>query len=196
MKKKLVAALLAVCVSASASADVIYNWTTVESSFDKLPVEPRLSLVFSDEAVSAGHTTFKVNGWQGIRDSSLLELHFSAGPYASIDYINGKVFGPGDSGTLSGDVNFTSDGFLTGSFLANNQNIDFKVASVGNLFTFERIASDGFLGASCPMYRQDCHGASGYFQKATSYSVPEPGSIALMLAGIMGLAGFAYRKTI
>jgi hypothetical protein len=196
LKKIYVAAALLAGLQTNALANVVYTWVTVNSSPEKSPLNPKISLVFTDEAVASGRVSFHYRETNpAVPGGDLAELHFQTGSLP-ITFSSDVPFGPsqGNRYVLDGSFGITSDGFLAGSLAVNDGQTDFSMSSVGTLFTFDHIASDAPIDESCAPWDRDCGGATGYFHETFRYTVPEPGSIALLLIGALGAVGTCRRS--
>ncbi len=191
-------AVLASCalLSFSASANVLYTWVETDASAGKSPSNAKFSLVFSDAAVTKGYASFFFNEfYDAAPGADLAELHFTLGSLISTDFLSASKFYPstGSRYMFSGNFQFVDGGLLTGQMRFNNGDTEFEISSVGTVFTFDRIAADAPIDAYCQPWSQHCGGATGYFEESTRSEVPEPGSIALFLIGMLAATGI-YRK--
>ena len=196
LKKIIIATALIAGFQSAASANVVYTWVTVNSSPEKSPLNPKISLVFTDEAVASGYAAFNYRDVNpATPGGDLVELYFQTGNMLPIKFSSDVPFAPaqGNRYVLNGGFGITSEGFLTGGLTVNDGQTDFTMSSAGTLFTFDHIASDGPIDASCTPSDRNCGGATGYFHETFRYTVPEPGSIALLLIGALGAAG-TYRR--
>ena len=191
LKKILLSLAILVGMHANAFANVVYTWTAVDTSGGKSPKDFHLSLVFSDAAVERGGASFSFNEfYDPAPGQDLAELHMKIGSLIFTDFFSADIFRPatGSKYRFSGSFGFTESGLLTGGMTFNNGDTEFEISSVGTLFTFDRIAADAPLGEGCPIGSQNCGGSTGYF------AVPEPGSIALLCIGALGLACIGRRR--
>lgn len=181
--KKTMSTLAAIFVlHASAQANVIYEWKDVNH---KAPYGINLRLEFDDAAFKAGTFSFHLDPEQpGLPrpDSQLLYLSYSfAGAHDTMTYFPRKGGFAQGRGFLDMDVTFEPGGFLTGTISANNTEHDFSMISQGRVFTVIAHSDEGMTGAGCVENAWGCSGATGQMRY-----VPEPGSLALFLAGGLG----------
>ncbi len=95
--------------------------------------------------------------------------------------------------TAAGQNILTANGFtITGQEVANSCLADFG-ASCATQNVFVRISTDGNFFSSFTV--TDIAGAPSAFEFVPGpLATPEPGSLALLGAGILGLAGMMYRR--
>jgi hypothetical protein len=88
----------------------------------------------------------------------------------------------------SWSINLTLGERLSGSIAVNDGESDFRMESLGSLFTVTRLGSD--FGDTC-FFPGVCNGGTGYFQLDTSTvprsGVPEPAIWSLLIAGLAAL---------
>jgi len=178
-----------------AEAGVKYTWQQIEAS-DSMPANLNLELVFSNKAVNQGNLSLNIGnecqfGSCEFTQESLLSLRYwygapdSAGGANLIEYgyrteVNGLFQG------IQLQLDFLSDGKLSGSILANNGSSDFRMNSVGSLFTMVSANSDEEWG--CGFEYPECSGSTGLLAE-----VPEPSSAALAGLGLVA-AWFGRRR--
>jgi len=200
MKQFLVAAIAAMSIQASSHADVMYRWTTVN---DGKPANVAMTLVFSDDAVAQGGFSYHLAPTNTITDGhGLKSFGFSVGGMTPMSYTPGAELFRYGMGRLDMTLSFDPAGYLTGSIAANDQNSDFAMASSGDLFSFTRMGSDEDMTGtkfSCGTYTGYTCTSTGIMERASlvkvaATSVPEPGSLALLGAGLLGLLGLGRTK--
>jgi hypothetical protein len=203
MKQFLVAAVAAMSIHASSHADVMYRWISVN---DAKPANVSMTLVFSDDAVASGSLSYHQAPSTTV--SSLTSLKYFG---FSIDGIEPMSYTPGAElfrwgmGQLDLNLSFDPAGYLTGSISANDQNSDFAMLSSGDLFSMTGMHSDqDMMGTrfSCGIHTQYACTSTGILERvslahaadAAGAQVPEPGSLALIGAGLLGLLGLGRAK--
>jgi hypothetical protein len=207
MKQFLVAAVAAMSIHASSHADVMYRWTPVT---DGKPANASMTLVFSDDAVANGMFNYHLAPTNTISDASGLKYFgFGINGITPMSYTPGTELFRYGMGRIDMSLNFDPAGYLTGSISANDQNSDFAMSSRGDLFAFTRMGSDQdpmgtkftcgtYTGYACTstgiLERVSTVQATVVHTAALSADVPEPGSLTLIGAGLLGLLGLGRAK--
>jgi hypothetical protein len=196
--KKLLCTIVACFGSLSAAqANVVYQWQNVT---DMPGPEYKMSIriEFTDEAVAKGTyeyawDSYRLDDWQGF-----------VSLYAYMPYVHGlDVWSSSSSpsmgftprhgdGIFVASFTFGPDSILSGTLYANNTDADIKMSGSDGLFGVTRYASDRVLANWNP-YEGSAF-STGKFMRVSEPSgelpggtVPEPGSIALIGLGMLGL---------
>jgi hypothetical protein len=200
MKQFLVAAIAAMSIHASSHADVMYRWIDVT---DGKPANVSLTLVFSDAAVAQGAFDYHLAPTTTISDGKgLKSFGFSIDGITPMSYTPGTELFRYGWGRIDMNLSFDPAGYLSGSISANDQNSDFAMISNGDLFAFTAMHSDeDMMGTkfTCGTNARYACTSSGIMQRMslvqpTGSAVPEPGSLALIGAGLLGLLGLGRAK--
>jgi hypothetical protein len=199
MKQLLAVAVAALSIHTSSHADVMYTWS---SAANGTPVDVSMTLVFSDDAVAQGALSYHVNPMQTTSSvSGLKYFWFGADNLYRTTYDPTKSLFAGGTGYLDLNLQFNPAGYLTGRIYANDQNSDVTLASnTAGLFTISAMHSDQDpMGTriSCDG-KPGCTWSSGALERVTmmqaaASQVPEPGSLALIGLGMLGL-GWAVKR--
>jgi len=190
MKKLIVCIAAALSVHTASQANVIYEW---QGNNDATPYNIALRMEFSDAAVAKG--SMQLDSRYGFTpEAGLVSFR-----YEFLGQWKPVVFDPVANPFLNGeylqmDIGFRDDATLSGSFKAASRDSHIFMASAGNLFTVTGANSDyGMAGAGCSPFA-NCAGGTGVFKAASpsvspaAAEVPEPGSLALVGLGVLGLA--------
>lgn len=188
--KSCVAALSLCLLPLASQAGLIYEWRSLNH---ETPRGITLQLEFDQGTVDSGAFSFVFHQdyFEEQPDTGLLGLRYSfpgASEAMAYSWKNGFENG---LGMLELELSFEKGGFLSGYISANNAQHHFVMASTGRLFTVLDANSDeGMPAADCGWtVGIDCTGASGHIKSTDSTDVPEPGSLALLGAGLLAAAG-------
>jgi len=180
MKKLITCAVAALSIHASSQANVVYEW---QGNGNAAPYNLTLRMEFTDAAFAAGAVHLRARQYQFLPNTGLVAFHYTfPGPAQPISYLpTERPFGEGE--LLDMDIVFEDDLTLSGTFKAIGIESHVFMDSVGSLFTVSHADSDaGMMWAGCAPWTA-CAGATGVFRQ-----VPEPGSMALVGLGLIGLA--------
>lgn len=213
-KIAVVAGVLIGALSATAQANVVYNWQS--TSHGPYVTATGGKLVFTDAAYRSGAVDFHVNDFGSsypggtspnveydddfrIINSPLVSanvsLNFSDGAGG---YIPELVVTPGDplfsdfNNPLGVDIAFNGDGTLTGDLFlySDSASDELNASGAGRDWSVYNYGSDYFNSELCGP--PTCSGGSGYWQLAsTSTDVPAPPAWSLFGLSVLGLLGFA-----
>lgn len=198
MKSYIAAAGLALMPILS-QAGVVYEW---EATNNDAPRGISLRMEFDEATVQSGRFEFEYSG-QGDRSAWLPQglglISLSFGLPVATGVIFTQDTGSGNVGTyyqfLSMYVSFGD--YMTGGISAANFETGFSMSSIGNGPNFEitSLVSDAPVDAVGCVSPQvgPCAGATGVIRRANE--VPEPGSLALIGAGLLA-ASRVRRKAI
>lgn len=180
MNKLITCALAALSIHASSQANVVYEW---QGNNNAAPYNLTLRMEFTDAAFAAGAVHLRARQYQFLPNTGLVAFHYTfPGPAQPISYLPAeRPFGEGE--LLDMDIVFEDDLTLSGNFKAIGIESHVFMDSAGSLFTVTNANSDaGMVWAGCAPWTA-CAGATGVFRQ-----VPEPGSMALVGLGLLGLA--------
>lgn len=180
LKKLIVCAVAALSIHASSQANVIYEW---QGNNDATPYNITLRMEFTDAAVESGALHLRAREYEFHPETGLVSFYYAFPGWAQpLTYApHEQPFAVGD--LLQMDIVFRDDLTLSGSFKAIGIESHIFMDSVGSLFTVTDANSDAtMIGAGCTPW-MSCAGATGVFRQ-----VPEPGSVALVGLGLLGLA--------
>lgn len=186
MKKLIACAIAALSFHANSQANVVYEW---QGNNDATPYNITMRMEFSEAAFDAGRLSLRMRENDFDPESGLVNFYYKApGKPRPITYSTREhAFGEGD--LLEMDIVFLDDLTLSGSFKAFNFESHIFMESASNLFTVTYANSDAtMIDAGCAPW-SNCAGGTGVFRQ-----VPEPGSIALVGLGLLGLARHARSK--
>jgi hypothetical protein len=186
MKKLIACAIAALSFHANSQANVVYEW---QGNNDATPYNITMRMEFSDAAVEAGRLSLKMREHDFDPQAGLVNFYYKApGKAQPITYATReRAFAEGD--LLEMDIVFLDDLTLAGGFKAINVESHIFMESVSNLFTVTYANSDAtMIDAGCTPWN-NCAGGTGVFRQ-----VPEPGSMALVGLGLLGLARHARSK--
>lgn len=183
-----IAALGLALLPLASQAGVIYEWRALN---DETPRGITLQLEFDRATIDGGAFSFVIHQdydfAQPLSAGGLLGLRYAfPGVYEPMHYSWNQGFNSG-YGQLELDLKFDKSGFLSGYIYANNSEHHVELVSQGYRFTVIDANSDqGMEYADCGWtVGIDCAGASGHIRRT---DIPEPGSLALLGAGLLAAA--------
>jgi len=187
--KSCIAALSLCLLPLCSQAGIIYEWRALNN---ETPLGITLALEFDQGTVDSGSFSFAINeddyfAGNGAAGGLLALRYTFPGASEAMNYSAQGGFGSG-FGTLEIDLAFEQGGFLSGYIHANDSHHHFVMSSHERIFTVLDANSDeGMPSAECGWTLGiDCSGASGHLRRA---DIPEPGSLALLGAGLLAAAG-------
>lgn len=175
-------------------AGVMYEWRPLNND---TPRGITLQLEFEQSAVDSGSFRFAIDQdyyyfEEGHPDTGLLGLRYSfPGASETMRFSREEGFENG-LGFLEMELTFEKGGFLSGYIYANNTQHHVGMSSTGRTFTvFDANSDEGMPWAGCDWESTECSGASGQMRRA---DIPEPGSLALLGAGLLAAAGLRRKQ--
>jgi hypothetical protein len=188
IKSMFVAGVL-LLTSLAGHAGVIYEWQPVNKTS---PSHFAMRIEFDEATVKSGSFSLRIlPGDTHIRpDSGLLRfelLHTTYQPRKQL-FNEGMNFGFFDM-----DVEFVDGKFLTGAIRYSDFQTELSMASdpagaSKRLFTIDRANADYGMGDCGGPTGIVCAGGTGHIRR-----IPEPGTIALLALGLLGVAGIRRR---
>lgn len=182
-------------------AGIVYQWSATN---DQVPLLINIELEFEQSTIDSGafaYTHEAAANFTAPLNADLFSLRYSfPGMSYVMQYSSERGFSGGDYsneyGSLNLDLRFDRDGFLTGSFAANDVFSHIILGSSGREFTVIDANSDeGMPNAGCGFPTNiPCQGATGMIRQAMETKIPEPASLALLAIGVVGLASTRRRK--
>jgi len=192
MKKLIACVIAALSIHANSQANVIYEW---QGNNDATPYNIGLRMEFTDAAVESGALHLRAREYEFHPETGLVSFNYTFPGWAQpLTYAPREhPFVTGD--LLQMDIVFEDDLTLSGSFRAIGVESHIFMDSVGSLFTVTNANSDAtMIEAGCTPW-MNCAGATGVFRQVQApdnlpeaADVPEPGSVALVGLGLLGLA--------
>jgi hypothetical protein len=185
MTKIIAAALSMLCVASAAQANTVYTWY---GDNKVTPYGITLQMDLTDAAVATG--SFKFDSASSDPTGLARFFYTYPGDAAAISWHEGQA---PYYGNFRLDLAFASDGALSGEIFAQNFNNQISLEGTAGRFTITDAESDGTMeGAGC-VHGTTCAGGTGVFT-SYSYTVPEPGSLALIGLGVFGIGAIGRRK--
>ena len=169
-------------------AGIIYEWRSLNN---ETPRDISLALEFDEATVRSGAFSFAISQDYDFSEDQpaggLLGLRYSfPDAYEPMSYSAQGGFGS-RFGMIEMDLRFEQGGFLSGYIYANDSHHHVEMLSTGPVFTiFGADSDEGMPSSGCGWtVGIDCSGATG---RIRSTDIPEPGSLALLGAGLLAAA--------
>jgi hypothetical protein len=196
--KSLIGAASLALLPMLSQAGVVYEWQATNNA---IPRGVTFKLEFEESAVKSGGFHFDQTGTDfqlGWPRPDLGLIYFDigvAGAHSVFDQQYGfstDLFS--NVGELTIDVTFGANGLLEGSIRSDSFETGFTMSSNDGIFTIHRLQSDGPVwGAGCDETQAVvCAGATGVISRVDE--IPEPGSLALIGAGLFAASRIRRRK--
>ncbi len=188
MRNLLLATATLCTMATAASATVtytltnpVYNQAAIDAGATSFASSGNIRLTVSDAAVQRGTFTVSVSGdGAGLRTSAGDLTDF-------VSFIGRDVVTPVSAfGVFTATLAFAPDGTISNGDISFGSRDDDLYLTGSSASISARFASDQY-NAGCP--NVSCAFTGQFFGTASATAVPEPMSIALLGAGLLGLAG-------